>query len=77
MGTKYYAIKSALARQGWHPVRWVETIEKMRALGVTHIVECGPGKVLSGLVKRIDKDMIVLSINDPASLEHVLTSLQN
>ncbi|MEZ2623504.1 ACP S-malonyltransferase [Paenalcaligenes hominis] len=71
------AIKSALARQAWHPVRWVETIEKMRALGVTHIVECGPGKVLSGLVKRIDKDMIVLSINDPASLEHVLTSLQN
>lgn len=71
------AIKSALTRQAWHPVRWVETIEKMRALGVTHIVECGPGKVLSGLVKRIDKDMIVLSINDPASLEHVLTSLQN
>lgn len=71
------AIKSALQRQAWHPVRWVETIEKMRALGVTHIVECGPGKVLSGLVKRIDKDMIVLSINDPASLEHVLTSLQN
>ncbi|AQS51106.1 [acyl-carrier-protein] S-malonyltransferase [Paenalcaligenes hominis] len=71
------AIKSALTRQAWHPVRWVETIEEMRALGVTHIVECGPGKVLSGLVKRIDKDMIVLSINDPASLEHVLTSLQN
>lgn len=71
------AIKSALERQAWHPVRWVETIEKMRALGVTHIVECGPGKVLSGLIKRIDKDMVVLSITDPASLEHVLTSLQN
>lgn len=71
------AIKSALERQAWHPVRWVETIEEMRALGVTHIVECGPGKVLSGLIKRIDKDMVVLSITDPASLEHVLTSLQN
>lgn len=71
------AIKSALERQAWNPVRWVETIEEMRALGVTHIVECGPGKVLSGLIKRIDKDMVVLSITDPASLEHVLTSLQN
>lgn len=70
-------IKSALARQAYHPVRWVETIEKMRDLGVTHIVECGPGKVLAGLVKRIDKDMVVLSINDPASLEHTLNSLQN
>lgn len=70
-------IKSALARQACHPVRWVEVIEKMRGLGVTHIVECGPGKVLSGLVKRIDKDMIVLSINDPASLEQALSSLQD
>ena len=70
-------IKSALARQAYHPVRWVETIEKMRDLGVTHIVECGPGKVLSGLIKRIDKDMVVLSINDPASLELALNSLQN
>ncbi len=70
-------IKSALARQACHPVRWVETIEKMRDLGVTHIVECGPGKVLSGLVKRIDKEMVVLSINDPASLELALSSLQD
>lgn len=70
-------IKSALARQACHPVRWVETIEKMRALGVTHIVECGPGKVLSGLVKRIDKEMIILSINDPDSLEQALQSLQD
>ena len=70
-------IKSALARQACHPVRWVETIEKMRDLGVTHIVECGRGKVLSGLVKRIDKEMVVLSINDPASLELALSSLQD
>lgn len=70
-------IKSALERQAWHPVRWVETIEKMRTLGVTHIVECGPGKVLAGLIKRIDKDITVLSISDPSSLEHALNSLQN
>lgn len=70
------AIKSALVRQAWHPVRWVETIEKMRAQGITHIVECGPGKVLSGLVKRIDKELTVLSITDPSSLEQTLTSLK-
>lgn len=69
-------IKSALVRQAWHPVRWVETIEKMRAQGITHIVECGPGKVLSGLVKRIDKELTVLSITDPSSLEQTLTSLK-
>src|SRR5690606_8017563 len=40
------AIKDALVRQAWHPVRWVETIQAMKAQGVTHVVECGPGKVL-------------------------------
>lgn len=70
-------IKSALVRQAWHPVRWVETIQTMRAQGVTHIVECGPGKVLSGLVKRIDKELTVLSITDPSSLEQTLNSLKN
>lgn len=70
------AIKSALVRQAWHPVRWVETIAAMRGEGVTHIVECGPGKVLAGLIKRIDKEITVLSVNDPASLEQSLTSLK-
>lgn len=71
------AIKSALVRQAWHPVRWVETIEKMSAEGITHIVECGPGKVLAGLVKRIDKNITVLSITDPNSLEQTLTSIKD
>ena len=70
------AIKDALVRQAWHPVRWVETIQAMKAQGVTHIVECGPGKVLNGLTKRIDKDLIGLAITDPASLEAALTTLQ-
>ena len=70
------AIKLALVRQAWHPVRWVETIEAMRSQGVTHIVECGPGKVLAGLIKRIDKEITVLSVTDPASLEQSLDSLK-
>ncbi len=66
------AIRDALVRQAWHPVRWVETIEAMKTDGVTHIVECGPGKVLAGLVKRIDKSLTALAITDPASLEAAL-----
>src|SRR5690606_226689 len=69
-------IKDALVRQAWHPVRWVETIQAMKAQGVTHVVECGPGKVLSGLVKRIDRDLVALSITDPASLQASLESLK-
>src|SRR5699024_4615552 len=49
------AIRDALTRQAWHAVRWVETIQAMRMQGVTHVVECGPGKVLTGLTRRIDK----------------------
>src|SRR4051794_32416133 len=48
------AIRDALYRQAFGPVRWVETVQAMRSRGITHIVECGPGKVLAGLVKRID-----------------------
>lgn len=69
------AIGDALVRQAWHPVRWVETIHAMAAAGVTHIVECGPGKVLSGLAKRIDRDLQTLNINDPASLQQTLNAL--
>lgn len=71
------AIRDALVRQAWHPVRWVETIQAMKALGVTHVVECGPGKVLTGLVKRIDSDLAGLSIADPASLDAALAILQS
>ncbi|NYT85531.1 ACP S-malonyltransferase [Pollutimonas harenae] len=70
------AIKDALVRQAWHPVRWVETLQAMKAQGITHIVECGPGKVLTGLTKRIDRDLIGLSIADPASLQAALETLQ-
>ncbi len=70
-------IKDALVRQAWHAVRWVETIQKMQAEGVTHIVECGPGKVLTGLVKRIAPEVNALSITDPASLASVLETLKN
>jgi [acyl-carrier-protein] S-malonyltransferase len=70
------AIKDALVRQAWHPVRWVETLQAMKAQGVTHVVECGPGKVLAGLTKRIDRDLVGLSITDPASLDSVLETIK-
>lgn len=70
------AIKDALVRQAWHPVRWVEILQAMKAQGVTHVVECGPGKVLAGLTKRIDRDLVGLSITDPASLDSVLETIK-
>jgi len=70
------AIRDALVRQAWHPVRWVETIQAMKAQGVTHLVECGPGKVLNGLTKRIDKGLVGLAITDPASMQAALDLLQ-
>ena len=63
------AIKDALVRQAAGPVRWVETVQKIAQEGVTHVIECGPGKVLNGLTKRIDGTLIGASIFDPASLE--------
>lgn len=69
------AIRDALVRQAWHPVRWVETLRAMKAQGVTHVVECGPGKVLAGLTKRIDGELTGLSITDPASLDAALATL--
>jgi [acyl-carrier-protein] S-malonyltransferase len=62
------AIRNALYRQAFGPVRWVETVKAIRARGVTHIVECGPGKVLSGTIKRIDTDAISAAVFDPATL---------
>lgn len=52
------AIKDALVRQAASPVRWVETVQKMKGDGITRVVECGPGKVLAGLVKRIDGEIV-------------------
>jgi [acyl-carrier-protein] S-malonyltransferase len=64
-------IRDALVRQAYGPVRWVETIEAMAAAGTTLFVECGPGKVLAGLVKRIS-DVPVINIFDPDSIHAAL-----
>ncbi|NSX06581.1 ACP S-malonyltransferase [Cupriavidus gilardii] len=66
------AIKDALVRQAAAPVRWVESVQKMAADGVTHVFECGPGKVLAGLTKRIDGNLVGGAIVDPASLQETL-----
>jgi [acyl-carrier-protein] S-malonyltransferase len=64
------AIRDALYRQAWQPVRWVEVTRALRARGLNHVFECGPGKVLAGLVKRIDADIVTTTVLDPASLLH-------
>jgi [acyl-carrier-protein] S-malonyltransferase len=61
-------IRDALYRQAFGPVRWVECVQAIKAQGVTMVLECGPGKVLAGMVKRIDADMTGLPVFDPASL---------
>jgi len=66
------AIKEALIHQLTHPVRWVDTILKMREAGVEHMLECGPGKVLTGLIRRIDRGIKVKTIVDQVSLESAL-----
>ncbi|ABP33619.1 ACP S-malonyltransferase [Polynucleobacter asymbioticus] len=70
------AIKDALVRQAAKPVRWHETIRAMAGQGVTHVVECGPGKVLAGLTKRIHDQMTGVPVFDEASLNEVLASLK-
>jgi [acyl-carrier-protein] S-malonyltransferase len=65
------ALRDALYRQAFGPVRWVETVEKMVSMGVTTVVECGPGKVLAGLVKRIAPQVVAPPLFDPASLRDV------
>lgn len=65
------AIRDALVRQAFGPVRWVEVVQALRERGLRHIVECGPGKVLAGMVKRIDGDAVTATIADPASLAEV------
>lgn len=70
------SIKEALVRQAASPVRWVEIIRSMAAQGVTHIVECGPGKVLAGLVKRIDPNLHGIAAADRASLESALAAVK-
>jgi len=65
------AIREALYRQAFGAVRWVEVIQAIRARGIAHIVECGPGKVLAGMVKRIDGEVVTGTVFDPSSLADV------
>ena len=65
-------IKDALIRQAASPVRWVETVQKIKTMGITSLIECGPGKVLSGLTKRIDGDLTGEALFDQASLDKLL-----
>jgi [acyl-carrier-protein] S-malonyltransferase len=65
------AIRDALYRQAFGPVRWVECVQAIKAMGITNLVECGPGKVLAGMVKRIDAEMTGSALYDPATLEEV------
>ena len=69
-------IRHALVRQAYSPVRWVETILRMKNEGVTHVVECGPGKVLAGMVKRISPEIQSHALADRASLEQALGALK-
>jgi [acyl-carrier-protein] S-malonyltransferase len=70
------AIKEALARQACNPVRWVEVIQRMKQGGVTNIGECGPGKVLAGLVKRIDATLQGMAIADTQTLNDAMETLK-
>ena len=68
------AVKDALIRQLYSPVRWTETIEWLAQQGVTEVLELGAGKVLSGLIKRIDKNLNAASVGDSATLQAALTA---
>ena len=70
------AIKDALVRQAAKPVRWQETIQAIAAQGVTQVIECGPGKVLAGLTKRINDQVIGVPVFDEVSLNEALASLK-
>jgi [acyl-carrier-protein] S-malonyltransferase len=67
------AIRDALVRQAASPVRWVETMQAMQSAGVSHVFECGPGKVLSGLVKRCVDSLSGGAMNDLAAMDAALT----
>jgi [acyl-carrier-protein] S-malonyltransferase len=68
-------IRAALYAQAFGPVRWVECVQAIKARGITTVVECGPGKVLAGMVKRIDADMTGLALFDPDSLTQAKEAL--
>ena len=62
------AIRDALYRQAFGPVRWVECVQALKGRGISHIIECGPGKVLAGLVKRIDAELVGAALYDMNTL---------
>lgn len=66
-------LRRLLKAQLYQPVRWVDTILKMKHMGLTHLIECGPGAVLSGLVKRIDKSLQTMSVYDDVRLDQALS----
>lgn len=68
-------IRDALYRQAFGPVRWVECVRAIKARGIAHVVECGPGKVLAGMVKRIDPELTGAAMFDPATLAEVKGAL--
>ena len=70
------AIRDALVRQAYSPVRWIETVEAMAPRGVSSVLEFGPGKVLAGLVKRINADLVVDAVTDADALTRVLPHYQ-
>jgi [acyl-carrier-protein] S-malonyltransferase len=69
------ALRTILAEQLYRPVRWVDTVRHMRERGVGALVECGPGKVLTGLGKRIDRELQLLEISDSSSLARTMETL--
>jgi [acyl-carrier-protein] S-malonyltransferase len=69
-------IKEALARQACSPVRWVEVVQRIAAEGIAHVAECGPGKILAGLSKRIDSRLQGYAVADPHALEQALLALK-
>jgi len=71
--TEADAIRAALAKQLHTPVRWVETVQALKAAGMERVIECGPGKVLAGLNKRIDDSLPALALVDEASLQAALS----
>ena len=69
-------IRSALAQQAASPVRWTDTVRTLAAGGVTHVVECGPGKVLAGLTRRIDESLTAFALTDAAALDEARGALE-
>ena len=69
-------IKEALARQACNPVRWVEVVRRIAGEGIAHVAECGPGKVLASLTKRIDRNLQSYSITDMQTLEQTLQAFK-